>query len=88
MKYIGKVPNTPHAKDIYDVHITKNEMETIDLLLSLYGPFLSSNKVLLIDDTKSTVKHRIKTLRMGINQIKSEVNNDYNTKCELKKSIL
>lgn len=73
MKYIGKVDDTPHAKEIYDIHITKAEMETLDLILSLYTPFISSNMTLLIDNRDMSIKYRLKSLRYGINKIKRAI---------------
>lgn len=73
MKLKGRVPNTPHAKEIYNVDITRYEIETLDLILAMYAPFISNTKILLLNG--ETMKQRLKRLRMGINQIKREINN-------------
>lgn len=71
MKYIKKVPNTPHAKDIYEVHITHFEVETIDLILKMYGPFLKSEELMV--QGGRPLKMALNHLRMGINQIKKSI---------------
>lgn len=72
MKYIKKVEGTAHHKEVYEMHMTKNDLETLDLILTMYAPFMSS-RALMMDSTGQTLKYRLKSLRMGVNRVKQAI---------------
>lgn len=72
MKYIKTLEGCSDAPRRFEVHMTESELETLDLILTMYSPFVSS-RALMLDRTGQPLKYRFKTLRMGVNQVKRAI---------------
>lgn len=72
MKYIKTVSAHSHTPKCFEVRMTETDMETLDLLLTMYAPFVSSRS-LMVDNKGLSLRRRLKTLRMGVNQVKRAV---------------
>lgn len=74
MKYIEKSKNQQHGREAYIMEVTIADLETLDLILSMYSPFLAqSNKILLMDGREMSLGQRLKKARWGINKVKKEI---------------
>lgn len=75
MKYIKTLEGHSHTPRRFEVHMTESDLETLDLILTMYTPFVSS-RALMLDRTGQSLRYRLKTLRMGVNQAKRAIQED------------